>query len=184
MVISRAFYKIFLGITVIVLVAACKDTVKETVTKKSEMLPNGMHLMVEKTAIEKTSFGIFTNHNYGTSHRFKYRIAVDQGSIEWDFGVGEPKHFLFCDKGVYIHYLNENSYTEEARDTINDTIEKVQVIKIENQYQKYIDERYLFKLFGDAYWVDVTAEEYARNKALCSEQAIPNDNELSIDAVE
>ncbi|MBO0591084.1 hypothetical protein I2486_06655 [Cellulophaga sp. E16_2] len=184
MVISRVFYKIFLGIAVIVLVAACKDTVKETVTKKSEMLPNGMHLTVEKTAIEKTSFGIFTNHNYGTSHRFKYRVAVDQESIEWDFGVGEPKHFLFCDKGVYIHYLNENSYTEEARDTINDTIEKVQVIKIENQYQKYIDERYLFKLFGDAYWVDVTAEEYASNKALCSEQAIPNDNELTIDAVE
>ncbi|AIY12492.1 hypothetical protein M667_04320 [Cellulophaga baltica NN016038] len=177
-------YKILFAITLIAFFVSCTDKVKETVTKKSEMLPNGMHLTIEKTDIKKTSFGIFTNHNYGTSHRFKYRVAVDQGSIEWDFGVGEPKHFLFCDKGIYIHYLNENSYTEEARDTINDTIEEVRVTKIENQYQKYIDERYLFKLFGDAYWVDVTEEEYARNKSLCSEQAIPNDNELTIDAVE
>ncbi|WP_158974854.1 hypothetical protein [Cellulophaga sp. L1A9] len=184
MAMNSSFYKIFLVITVVVSFAACNDTVKETVTKRSEILPNGMHLTIEKTDIKKTSFGIFTNHNYGTSHRFKYRVAVDKGSIDWDFGVGEPKHFLFCNKGVYIHYLNENSYTEEVRDTINDTIEEVRVIKIENQYQKYIDERYLFKLFGDAYWVDVSEEEYARNKALCSEQEIPNDNELTIDIVD
>lgn len=174
-------FKIFFAITIVALFVSCKDEIKETVTKKSEILPNGMHLTIEKTDIRKTSLGLFTNHNYGTSHRFKYRVSVDQGSIDWDFGVGEPKHFLFCDKDVYIHYLNENSYTEESRDSITDISEEVHVIKIENQYQKYIDERYLFKLFGDAYWVDVTEEEYARNKAICSEQAIPNDNELTID---
>jgi hypothetical protein len=184
MAMNSSFYKIFLAITVVVSFAACNDTVKETVTKKSEILPNGMHLTIEKTDIKKTSIGIFTSHNYGTSHRFKYRVAVDQGSIEWDFGVGEPKHFLFCDKGVYIHYLNENSYTEESRDSITNTVEELRVIKIENQYQKYIDERYLFKLLGDAYWVDVTEEEYTRNKNTCSEQAIPNDNELTVALME
>lgn len=178
---QSTFYKILIVFTLFIVATSCKDEIKEIVTKTSTILPNGMHTIVEKTDIKKTSIGIFTSHNYGTSHRFRYKVLVDEGDIEWDFGVGEPKHFLFCDEGVYIHYLNESSRIEEVKDSLNTIIEEKRFDTIENFYQKHIDERYFFKLFGDAYWVDVTVEEYNTFKNKCDEQPIPNDNELSIE---
>lgn len=47
-------------------------------------------------------------------------------------------------------------------------------------YQKHIDERYFFKLMGDAYWVDVSEEEYNTVKESCPEFEVPNDGELII----
>lgn len=181
MKVYNTFYKLLIVFILFVTATSCKDEVKEIVTKKSTILPNGMHITIEKTDIETTSIGIFTSTNYSRSHSFKYKANVDEGDITWDFGVGVPKHFLFCDEEVYIHYLNETSYVEEVKDSLNASIEEKRFHKIQNFYQKHIDERYFFKLFGDAYWVDITPEEYTTQKTKCTEQVIPNDNELSIE---
>lgn len=181
MKVYNTFYKLLIVFILFITATSCKDEVKEIVTKKSTILPNGMHITIEKTDIETTSIGIFTTTNYSRSHRFKYKVNVDEGNITWDFGVGEPKHFLFCDEEVYIHYLNETSYVEEVKDSVNASTEENRFTKIENLYQKHIDKRYFFKLFGEDFWVDVEEEEYNKAKNTGKEFPIPNDNELRLE---
>lgn len=180
MVTQNICYKTLLAFALMVVVNSCKDEVKEIVTKKSTILPNGRHITVEKTDIETTAIGIFTSTNYSSSHRFKYLVNIDEENITWDFGVGEPKHFLFGDKDVYLHYLNESSRREEVKDSLNSSIEEKRITTIENLYQKHVDKRYFFKLFGEDFWVDVEEEEYITAKKTGEEFPIPNDNEFSL----
>ncbi|MBU2995786.1 hypothetical protein KO500_05045 [Cellulophaga baltica] len=174
------FYKTLITIVLVVITISCDENVEETVTKKSVILPNSKHITIEKKDTRTTSIGIFTKHNYGTKHNFKYNVFVNEGKINWDFGVGEPKHIVFCENNTYLHYLNEKIETEEIKDSITDSVEKIYTSKIQNNYQKFIDERYFFKLFGDVYWLDIPEEEYNTILNSCEEYDVPNDNELSI----
>jgi len=142
----------------------------------SKMLPNGQHLEVEKTNKETTSIGMITKHNYGTTHSFKYRIALDKMAIEWDGGSAEPKHLLFCKDTLYIHFLKNKWVEEEAIDSLHKTSNNH--YQIQDAYQVHIDERYFFNLLGDAYWVETTPDNYRKQKAICKEFEVPNDNEL------
>lgn len=53
-------------------------------------------------------------------------------------------------------------------------------LEVHNVYEKHIDERYFFKIFGDDYWTEISAEEYFSAKKSTKEYAIPNDNELTV----
>lgn len=160
--------------------SACDKKVEEHTSKKSIVLSNGTHVAIEKTSTETTSIGILTKHNYGTIHTFKYRLHLKKNNVIWDLGTGEPKNLLICKDNLYIHYLNENSHRIEVKDTVTDSIQSSYITKVDNMYQKHIDERYFFKLLGEDYWLDVTSEEYSKLKKSCPEFEVPNDGELSI----
>lgn len=154
----------------------CTHISDESTDIVSKILPNGKHLVVEKTNRETTSIGIITKHNYGSTHSFSYKIVINEGSIEWSGGSGEPKHLLFCDDAVYIHYLKNKWVEEPVIDSLNQSPKRY--YRIQDHYQAYIDNRYFFKLLGDAYWVETTLENYTKQKSTCDEFEVPNDNEL------
>lgn len=162
---------------------SCDSEVKETIDKKTELLPNGKRLIVEKTNKETTQIGIFSKHNYGTSHTFKYKISINPGDINWDGGNGEPKHLLFCEDTIYMRSFKEKSVRVEYNDSIDNKEEVKYHYEIKEVFQKHIDERYFFKLFGDDYWIDISQEEYTSKIESCNQYIIPNDNELSLKSI-
>lgn len=155
------------------IISSCNYSVVETIDKTSKQLPNGKHLVVNKINKETTKIGALTNHNYGTSHSFTYAVSIDPGDIEWDGGSGEPKEILFSKDTTYIQYVKKRHITV-------DSVSRYQVFDI---YEKHIDNRYFFKLFGDAYWVEISSEDYLTAKISGDQYLIPNDNELSIKPV-
>jgi hypothetical protein len=144
------------------------------------MLPNGKHLVVEKITKETTSRGIITNHNYGTSHSFKYKLLLSKEDINWNSGSGEPKNILFCKDTIYIRYLKEKSIRTEYIDSVDNTTKYNYHSEIHEVFQKHIDKRYFFKLLGTDFWVDITSENYSSLKKSCDDYLIPNENELTL----
>lgn len=171
-------YTILLAFSVTVL--SCKSSTEETTTEKSSVLPNGMRLTVLKKNKDITSIGILTGSNYGTTHTYTYNVLLHEPDINWSYGSGEPKNFLFCKDTTYIHYANKNSYPTTVKDSITNTTTTEYHYKVENVYQKHIDNRYFFNLFGDDFWLDITPERYNQIKNSCNEYAIPNDGELVV----
>ncbi len=173
------FKKNLLFAGLLFVVASCNQASIETTNIISEILANGQHIEVEKTNKETTSIGIITKHNYGTTHSFRYKITLDEMDIEWNGGSGEPKHLLFCKDTVYIHFLKNKWVEVETIDSVNQASNGQ--YQIQEAYQVYIDKRYFFKLLGDGYWVDTNPEKYRRQKLICNEFQVPNDNELVLE---
>lgn len=159
---------------------SCKSSTEESTTKKSSVLPNGMRLTVLKINKDKTSIGILTGTNYGTIHTYKYNVLLHEPDVNWSFGSGEPKNVLICKDTIYIHYTNKNRSSTTVTDSITNATNTTYNYKVENLYQKHIDNRYFFNLFGDDFWLDVTPERYNEIKNSCEEYAIPNDGELTV----
>ncbi len=160
-------------------ITSCNQSSVENTDVVSKMLPNEQPLEVEKTNKETTLIGIITKHNYGTSHSFRYKITLDKMAITWEGGSGEPKHLLFCEDTLYIHFLKNKWVEEEAIDSLHKTSNNN--YQIQDAYQVHIDERYFFNLLGDDYWVEITPENYRKQKATCKEFEVPNDNELVLE---
>lgn len=169
-------------ITLSCLFSSCNSETQETLDKTREVLPNGKRLVVEKTNKETTSTGIFTKHNYGTTHSYAYKISVNPGVIIWDERSGEPKSIIFCKDTTYIRYLKEKSI-EAYTDATDTTQSYNRHYETQEFYQKHIDERYFFKLFGTEYWEEISKENYSSIKNSCEVYKIPNDNELSLKPV-
>ncbi|MCL5246404.1 hypothetical protein M4I21_11325 [Cellulophaga sp. 20_2_10] len=159
---------------------SCKSNTEESSSEKSLVLPNGMRLTVLKTNKDETSIGILTGTNYGTTHTYKYNVLLHEPDVNWNFGSGEPKNILICKDTTYIHYINKNSYPITVTDSVTNTTTTENNYKIESMYQKHVDNRYFFNLFGDDFWLDVTPKRYNEIKNSCEEYAIPNDGELTI----
>ncbi|WP_158851135.1 hypothetical protein [Algibacter sp. L1A34] len=162
------------------LVTSCDYQEEETIDKTSIILPNGKHIVVEKTNTESTAIGVFSNHNYGTTHRFTYKFSIDQDRIDWDGGSGEPKNITFCKDTTYIRYLKEKTITTNYTDSLTQETERHQRNEIQEFFQKHIDKRYFFKLLGSDYWVDIPLEHYTSISNECEEYQIPNDEELAL----
>lgn len=162
------------------LVISCNYNTEEILDKTSKILPNGKHIVVEKSTKETTSRGVFTNHNYGTSHRYSYTFLMPKEDINWNGGSGEPKNILFCKDTIYVRYLKEKSIRTKYIDSTDNTTKYNYHSEIHEAFQKHIDERYFFKLFGDDFWVDITSENYSSVKKSCDDYHIPNDNELAL----
>lgn len=170
----------FFALIMIFFFSSCNYNSEKNIDKVNKLLPNGKHLMVEKTNEETTAIGIFTKHDYGTTHQFSYKFSINNGDINWDGGSGEPKNILFCEDTIYIRYLTNKYIQVESTDSIDNTITYDHYFEIKEVFQKHIDKRYFFKLLGDDYWVDVLPEDYASRKIFCDEYFIPNDHELSL----
>jgi len=160
------------------LLISCNQKTEEIINLTSKILPNQKHLVVEKTNRKTKFLGIFSNHNYGTSYRFSYKLSLNPGDINWNGGSGEPKYLLFCKDTTYIRYLKKKSIKTAYTDPENDSIKYNYHYEIQEVFQKHIDKRYFFQLFGDDYWVDMPAENYTSLNTLCNEYSVPNDNEL------
>ncbi len=172
---------IILVLLIVAFLSNCDSEVKEVIDTEMKLLPNGKRLIVEKTNKETTQIGIFSKHNYGTSHSYRYKISIKPDGVNWDGGNGEPKHLLFCKDTIYIHYLKKKSVRDEYTDSIDNRIKTKYDYEVKEVFQKYIDERYFFKLFGDDYWIDVSPEDYNFDNKSCNKYLIPNDNELSLE---
>ena len=172
---------VYFILIIIQLLIGCDIKTEERIDKFSKTLPNGKHIIVEKFNKESTSIGIFTSINYGTSHSFKYVFTLPEENIKWDGGSAEPKNIIFCKDAVYIRYLKEKSLSATVTDsTINTTLEN-NTYEIKEFFQKHIDRRYFFKIFGDDFWEDISSEDYYSMKNSCDEYDIPNDDELLLE---
>ncbi|WP_271765092.1 hypothetical protein [Aquimarina algiphila] len=176
---KNTLYKVMVLLFLVAVCSNCTSETEKQVDKTNKLLDNGMRLVVEKTNETTKEIGIFSKHNYRTTHSYTYKFTVDGGDVNWDGGSGEPKHILFCENSVYVHYLKEK-YISVQRDTTSTEINNNGYNMVEEVFELYIDNRYFFKLFGDDYWVEITPESYANKKTSCDEYNIPNDNELSL----
>lgn len=163
------------------LFSGCKYDTEEVTNNTKIILPNGKHLVVEKTTTETTSTGIITKYNYGTSHRFKYKLLLSKEDISWDGGSGEPKNILFCNDNTYIRYLEKKSIRTEYIDSITNETKSSYHSEISEAFQKHIDNRYFFNLLGSDFWIDITSEDYSSLKKSCKDYIIPNENELTLE---
>lgn len=158
----------------------CTSETEKQVDKTNKLLGNGKRLVVEKTNKTTHKTGYFTKHYYGATHSYAYEFEVDGGDVNWGGGSGEPKHILFCENAVYVHYLKNKYVPIQHNDTTTSKIENSGYYSVQDVFELYIDNRYFFNLFGDDYWVEITPESYANKKITCDEYSIPNDNELSL----
>ncbi|MDW7692638.1 hypothetical protein R9C00_12115 [Flammeovirgaceae bacterium SG7u.111] len=179
----NSILKSLLYILALFILTNCNYETEKSIDITSKILPNGMIMVIKKTNKETTATGMITKHNYGTSHSFRYNISFDHGDIIWEGGSGEPKNILFCKDTMYIRYLKEKSIKVEYTDSVDNTIKADYHYEIREVYQKHIDGRYFFKLFGDEYWVDIMPENYPHQREFCEEYPIPNDGELSLDSI-
>lgn len=160
---------------------SCCHTETQTRTSiTNRLLPNGKHLAVEKENREITYTGLLTKHNYGTNHSFRYSLKVDNDAVFWNGGSGEPKHLLFCSDEVFIHFLKRKSIAEAYTDTIDSTTKYNYHDETLHQFEKFVDNRYLFNWFGDAFWIEIPDTTYQKHLLKCDEYEVPNDNELKI----
>ncbi len=175
--------KILLLIGFVYVWSGCNTHTEERVDKQEKVLPNKKHITVEKITKETTSVGIFTNHNYGTSHSYRYKFLIQPEDINWDGGSGEPKQLLFCKDTIYMRYLKKKNIQIQYIDSVDNTMKTKHHWETKEVFQKHIDERYFFNFFGKDYWVDISPENYVSLKKSCKEYDIPNDNELLLKPV-
>lgn len=168
-----------LAITAI-LCSSCTYDTEEKVDKSNKLLSNGKHLEVEKTTKLTTATGFFTKYSYGIAHSFIYKLSINPGDVNWDGGSAEPKNIIFYKDDAYIHYLKEKEVQVEAFDSLDNIVKSSNQLEVQDFYEKHIDERYFFKLFGDDYWTEISAAEYLVAKQSSEEYDIPNDNELTV----
>ncbi len=164
----------------VVLVSSC-DT--ETVSKTyvtDKQLPNGVVLSVEKTNKEHTQIGIFSKHNYGTTYSYSYQLTVEGIDAVWNGGSGEPKKLIFCQDSLFLLSYKEKLFTNDSLRKLDTTLAYESHYEVVEVFQKYVDNRYFFKLFGDAAWVSIPSGYYHCKKIRCQEYDVPNDNELSL----
>lgn len=140
---------------------------------------NNQNLEVKKTDRNTTSIGIITNHNYGTTHNYSYELTLND-DIYWYGGSHEPKQILFDNTNVYLRYLHQKRYSTFSIDTLTQDTISSSYYKVEEDYQKHIDERYFFNWFGKDYWVNIDSIEYYSLRKGGQEFEIPNDGELSL----
>ncbi|WP_103865578.1 hypothetical protein [Aquimarina sp. I32.4] len=174
-------YKVLFFVLVLGLFGNCTSKTITKVDKTKKILENGKHLVVEKINKNTSYKGVLTKHIYNSTHQYTYSFTVDRGDVNWDEGAGEPKHILFCNKEVYVHYLKEKYTSITHKDTLGNQVLDSSYFKVEEAFELYVDKRYFFNFFGDEYWVEVTPETYEQKKETCNEYDIPNDNELTVD---
>ncbi len=177
---KKLIYALIFSFVLPFLFNSCRSKTTERIDITNRLLGNDKHLEVQKTNKSTTHRGIITNSNYGTSHSYSYKLTVNYGDVNWNGGTAEPKHLLFCKDSIYIHYLKEKYVPIQTKDSLGDSIKEDHYYEVQNVYEIYIDKRYFFKFFGDAYWLEISSEKYNLQKESCTEYSIPNDNELSI----
>ncbi|RTE67442.1 hypothetical protein EH243_00370 [Amphritea opalescens] len=174
--------KIALGIVpfVCLMLAGCDRSVTATaVSNRSVQLDSDHVLMVEKMDQNEVEKGVITGHVYKVSDVFKYAIELKPEQAIWSKRGAEPKHLLLCDEGLYLHFMEKrrNPLYVQPEPEAKAASEALKYI-VGHHYSQFVDKRYLFNWLGDAYWVDISQDQYASAAAQCEEYPIPNDNEF------
>ena len=158
---------ILLNFIILLCVAACESStqVREKITVSE--LPDGYIIHVKKIDSETTRVGALTGHKYGTSHSYIYQFTLSPGQIYWYGGSKVPQEIILCNREIYIHYLQLDSLGKP---------EEFKYV-IQSHYDKHVDKRYFFNLFGEQYWVSDT-EPANINTSGCKKSDISNDHEL------
>ncbi|MGB0871010.1 MAG: hypothetical protein ACPG6V_11445 [Flavobacteriales bacterium] len=173
-----SYSSIFISIFILfITVLSCRSETEEIVNSESILLENGKLLEIEKTDRNTSSIGIFSNHNYGVTHQYSYQLTLDD-DIDWIGGSHEPKQILYHNEDVYIRFLQKKRYTISWIDSLTQENKSSFEYRIEPGFQKHIDERYFFKLFGKDYWVNIDSNRYYFQQKDGKEYDIPNDGEL------
>ena len=172
-------YKHILLLIIVFSIICCTSETEETIDITNKTLPNGKHLIIEKTTKTSQSIGIISHHNYGTTRSFTYQFTIKQDKVDWSGGSGEPKKIVFHKDTTYVYYLKIKQQPIVTIDSANNNTPKTSYDEVLTPvYEKHIDNRYFFKLFGDDYWSEISANKYNEVRKLSTEYDIPNDNEL------
>lgn len=129
---------------------------------------------------------MLTNTDYGTIHTFTYRLHLDTDYLTWSGGNSEPKSLLFCGEDIYLRSLRERFKTRIGPDaglqesSARSSPRETSTLVVTEEVERFQDERYLWRLFGDAFWVREDPEVYHRRRATCLETIVPNDNDLAL----
>ncbi|WP_375561529.1 hypothetical protein ACE193_02940 [Bernardetia sp. OM2101] len=172
-------------IMVALFLMSCEQRSEENIKVENITLDNGKYLEVEKTNKETTHIGLITKHNYGTTHSFKYKVNLKENETIWKGKKDqEPKHIIFCQDTIYMHYLEKQFISTQTIDTLTQDTLYGSYFEVKEFFLKNIDERYLNNLLGQQNWKDMSIQEYNTLKQKCKEYKIPNDEELVVGKVE
>lgn len=178
----KSLYTYSLLIAVSFLIISCTSETEETIDVTNKTFPNGKHLLIEKTIKNSKMIGFISGHNYGNTRSFTYQFTVKQDKVDWYGGSGEPKKIIFHKDTTYVYYLKEKRQSVTTIDSANNNTPITSHYEVLTPvFEKHIDKRYFFKLFGDDYWSEISLENYSDVKALSTEYDIPNDNEFILD---
>lgn len=84
---------------------SCNSETKATIDKINLQLSNGVHIVIEKTNLESSHIGIFSNHD--STHSYSYKLHLTDKGVNWDGGSGEPKGLIFCKDSIFLYSLKE-----------------------------------------------------------------------------
>lgn len=178
-----------LGLSAIL--AACTTKTSENTQRSIKDFPQGEQMRVEMTQVHQEQVGMLSKVVYQTKDRHQYQLSFTPNDIEWQNGDGEPKQLLVCaDGNAYLHFVNQIPNPFYSTPPTNPAEPVPEPAKIENpepkpvvqpyfilknQYVRWVDKRYFFKLLGESYWADVSQDEYKNKVAQCKAYEVPND---------
>lgn len=166
------------------MLVGCDRSVTATaVSNKSVQLDSEHVLMVEKMDQNEVEKGVVTGHIYKVSAVFTYAIELKPEQAIWSKRGAEPKHLLLCDEHLYLHFMEKRRnalYDQRQSESEADIASEEPKYIVGHHYSQFVDKRYLFNWFGDAYWVDISQDQYASATTQCEEYSVPNDNEFII----
>lgn len=174
---------IVLSLSFTSLMTACTSQTVSSENFTTVGLDNGKILRVEKTNNTTTHKGVLTGHVYGATLSYRYKITVNKNEVIWDGGSSVPQQILFGNQGVCIHFVREDSHRRELVSQDGKTHDEI-IKTVVPVYEKFIDERYFFKLFGEYHWVEISPETYQKIKETGGYFPIPNGNELTLPSPE
>jgi hypothetical protein len=175
---------IFLPLSVglsILFTACVTSEIEQRTTSVHKIYPNQKHIIVDKNTTITHYTNRFSNRNLGEGHTFTYKFIIKNDAINWNGGAAEPKHIVFCNDTVYLHYVTEKFEADTS--AIDSTVSSTQrsgIYKTISVYETFVDKRYFFNLLGEAYWLNISEEIYNFKKTKYKEYDIPNDDELFI----
>lgn len=177
-------FKKYISYLFLLLLFSCNSetTSKTYITNKE--LSNGISIEVEKINEEHSHIGIFSKHDYGSTHSYSYNLLIRDSDISWNGGSGEPKHLMFCEDSIFLNSYKEKLFTNDSLMKVDTTLSYESYYEVVEVFQKHIDKRYFFNLLGDDYWVDISSSSYISKKNICDEYNVPNDGELSLSKFE
>ncbi len=159
----------------------CTSHTTAQIDKQRTVFPNGKRMLVEKTNKKTSQYGIITKHHYGDTHSYSYTFTIEKDDVNWDGGTREPKEILFTQDTVYLKSLTKKAIPFQPKDTILHTSAVERHYEIQEVFEKFVDERYFFQWFGDAYWVTIPKFGYTMNMKKGEFYEIPNDKELTLE---